>query len=310
MVGSLIAAAAEHARDRGRGQHRLERRPRAAPGGSCSATSRSSRCSSCSRPGRRRSSSSSPGIVQRRAGSPSSIRTAMPLAILAGVPDAHHADRRHRPVGRLRRVDGRLRHRDAVHQPGRPGPGRRRRARSSPALVGLVNGIGVGVFRVHPLIMTLGMGLVVLGFANVWQLQTRADRRRRAAGAALARLGNSFGDLRAEQPARVRASRGRASSCWLRRTGYGRMLFADRRQPDRRAPVGRPLVAGPDRPVRDLGAARRDRRAALVGPVEYRERDARRGVRCCRRSPRPSSAALPSSAAAAATRARSSARSS
>ena len=39
------------------------------------------------------------------------------------------------------------------------------------ALVGLVNGIGVGVFRVHPLIMTLGMGLVVLGLANVWQLQ-------------------------------------------------------------------------------------------------------------------------------------------
>ncbi len=39
------------------------------------------------------------------------------------------------------------------------------------ALAGLVNGIGVGVFRVHPLIMTLGMSLVVLGFANVWQLQ-------------------------------------------------------------------------------------------------------------------------------------------
>ena len=26
------------------------------------------------------------------------------------------------------------------------------------------------MFRVHPLIMTLGMGLVVLGLANVWQL--------------------------------------------------------------------------------------------------------------------------------------------
>ncbi len=39
------------------------------------------------------------------------------------------------------------------------------------ALVGLVNGIGVGVFKVHPLIMTLGMSLVVLGLANVWQLQ-------------------------------------------------------------------------------------------------------------------------------------------
>lgn len=39
------------------------------------------------------------------------------------------------------------------------------------AAVGLVTGVGVGVFRVHPLIMTLGMSLVVLGLANVWQLQ-------------------------------------------------------------------------------------------------------------------------------------------
>lgn len=38
------------------------------------------------------------------------------------------------------------------------------------AIVGLVNGIGAGVFRVHPLIMTLAMSLVVLGLANVWQL--------------------------------------------------------------------------------------------------------------------------------------------
>ena len=39
------------------------------------------------------------------------------------------------------------------------------------ALVGLVTGVGVGIFRVHPLIMTLGMSLVVLGLANVWQIQ-------------------------------------------------------------------------------------------------------------------------------------------
>ena len=38
-------------------------------------------------------------------------------------------------------------------------------------MAGLVNGIGVGVFKVHPLIMTLGMSLVVLGLANVWQVQ-------------------------------------------------------------------------------------------------------------------------------------------
>ena len=36
-------------------------------------------------------------------------------------------------------------------------------------LIGLVNGIGVGVFRVHPLIMTLGTGLVGSGILQVYQ---------------------------------------------------------------------------------------------------------------------------------------------
>ena len=38
------------------------------------------------------------------------------------------------------------------------------------AVAGLITGIGVGVFRVHPLIMTLGMSLVVFGLANAIQL--------------------------------------------------------------------------------------------------------------------------------------------
>jgi ribose transport system permease protein len=38
------------------------------------------------------------------------------------------------------------------------------------AAAGLATGIGVGVFRVHPLIMTLGMSLVVLGLMNVYQV--------------------------------------------------------------------------------------------------------------------------------------------
>ena len=37
-------------------------------------------------------------------------------------------------------------------------------------VAGLVNGIGIGVFRVHPLIMTLGMSLVVLGLLTVYSL--------------------------------------------------------------------------------------------------------------------------------------------
>jgi ribose transport system permease protein len=36
--------------------------------------------------------------------------------------------------------------------------------------VGFLNGIGIGIFRVHPLIMTLGISLVVLGLLNVYQL--------------------------------------------------------------------------------------------------------------------------------------------
>jgi ribose transport system permease protein len=36
-------------------------------------------------------------------------------------------------------------------------------------LVGLVNGIGIGVFRVHPLIMTLGTGLIAFGGLQVYQ---------------------------------------------------------------------------------------------------------------------------------------------
>jgi ribose transport system permease protein len=37
------------------------------------------------------------------------------------------------------------------------------------AIAGLVNGIGVGIFKVHPLIMTLGAGLVILGLMAVYQ---------------------------------------------------------------------------------------------------------------------------------------------
>jgi ribose transport system permease protein len=39
-------------------------------------------------------------------------------------------------------------------------------------IIGAINGVGSGIFRVHPLIMTLGMGLVVFGASNAWQLLT------------------------------------------------------------------------------------------------------------------------------------------
>jgi ribose transport system permease protein len=92
------------------------------------------------------------------------------------------------------------------------------------ALAGLFTGIGVGVFRVHPLIMTLGMSLVVLGLANVWQLvmvQTGAGvpegLRTLGTGTFLDVLPYS---LLVFVPVAVIILVG------LRRTGYGRLLYA------------------------------------------------------------------------------------
>jgi ribose transport system permease protein len=92
------------------------------------------------------------------------------------------------------------------------------------AVVGLVSGIGVGVFRVHPLIMTLGMSLVVLGFANVWQIemvQTGAgvpdQFRQLGAGMFLEVIPRS---LLLFVPLAILLVLG------LNRTGYGRLLYA------------------------------------------------------------------------------------
>lgn len=92
------------------------------------------------------------------------------------------------------------------------------------ALVGVINGIGIGVFRVHPLIMTLGMGLVILGAANAWQLLT--VRTRSGVPPELRWLGSAteFGFLPVSLlvfiPIAVVVIIG------LRRSGYGRLLYA------------------------------------------------------------------------------------
>jgi ribose transport system permease protein len=92
------------------------------------------------------------------------------------------------------------------------------------ALAGLVNGIGAGVFRVHPLIMTLGMSLIVLGLANVWQVQrvqtgagVPPEFRTIGASAFIAGIPNSvllFIPLAA------------LILLGVHRTGYGRLLYA------------------------------------------------------------------------------------
>jgi ribose transport system permease protein len=91
-------------------------------------------------------------------------------------------------------------------------------------IAGLVTGIGVGVFRVHPLIMTLGMGLVILGLANVFQLQM--VRTNTGVPAPLRTLGS--GTLVGLVPYSLLVFLPVAVVILLalRRTGYGRMLYA------------------------------------------------------------------------------------
>ena len=92
------------------------------------------------------------------------------------------------------------------------------------ALAGLLTGIVVGVFKVHPLIVTLGMSFIVLGLANVWQLQSvqtgagvPAELRTIGSGLQADVIPNS---LLVFVPIML------FILILLRRTGYGRLLFA------------------------------------------------------------------------------------
>jgi len=92
------------------------------------------------------------------------------------------------------------------------------------AVAGLLNGIGIGVFHVHPLIMTLGMSFVVLGLANVWQLQNVQT----GAGVpdSLRWIGSTtFADV-VPYNLLVFIPLTALILVGLRRTGYGRLLFA------------------------------------------------------------------------------------
>jgi ribose transport system permease protein len=91
------------------------------------------------------------------------------------------------------------------------------------ALAGLANGIGVGVFRVHPLIMTLAMGLVVLGLLTVYQLVMVAAGGQVPEVIAWLGGGISFGlpnGLLLFVPLAALILLG------LRATGFGRLLYA------------------------------------------------------------------------------------
>jgi ribose transport system permease protein len=92
------------------------------------------------------------------------------------------------------------------------------------AIAGLINGIGIGVFKVHPLIMTLGMSLVVLGLMSVYQLVMVQSGTQIPDAVRSISSGISFGfvpnSLVVFVPIAVLIIVG------LRRSGYGRLLFA------------------------------------------------------------------------------------
>jgi ribose transport system permease protein len=91
------------------------------------------------------------------------------------------------------------------------------------AVVGLVNGVGVGIFRVHPLIMTLGMSLVVLGLVTVYQRIVVAVGARTPDVVSWLGGGTTVGipnSLVLFVPLAAVIILG------LRRSGYGRLLYA------------------------------------------------------------------------------------
>ena len=145
------------------------------------------------------------------------------------------------------------------------------------AIAGLLTGIGVGVFRVHPLIMTLGMGLVVFGFANAWQLimvqtggGTPAELRWIGSGSLFGIVPHSL-LVFVPLAALILFS--------LRRTGYGRLLYAIGDNPIAARLSGARswqvlLVLYAISAVHGV-----DRRVPAVGPHERRQRDPRRLVR-------------------------------
>jgi ribose transport system permease protein len=91
-------------------------------------------------------------------------------------------------------------------------------------IVGVANGIGVGVFRVHPLIMTIGMSLVVLGLITVYQRIMFASGARIPAEVAWLGSGTSFGFF----PNSLFLFLPLAALLLyiIRRTGFGRLLYA------------------------------------------------------------------------------------
>jgi ribose transport system permease protein len=90
-------------------------------------------------------------------------------------------------------------------------------------LIGLANGIGVGIFRVHPLIMTLGTSLIGTGCLQVYQRTVIATGTRIPDGLAWLGTGLTWGIPNALL---VFVPVAALIMFTLRRTGFGRLLYA------------------------------------------------------------------------------------
>ncbi|HEX7473850.1 MAG TPA: ABC transporter permease [Candidatus Limnocylindrales bacterium] len=91
-------------------------------------------------------------------------------------------------------------------------------------IVGIANGIGVGVFRVHPLIMTIGMSLVVLGLITVYQRIMFAHGAAIPPEVAWLGAGTTIGFL--PNSLFLFVPLAAVLLLILRRTGFGRLLYA------------------------------------------------------------------------------------
>ena len=92
------------------------------------------------------------------------------------------------------------------------------------ALAGLASGIGVGIFRVHPLIMTLAVGLVVEGLLLVYQRLILGSQVDLPEAITWLGTGRSFGNI--PNALLVFIPVALFMGLLLRRTGFGRLLYA------------------------------------------------------------------------------------
>jgi ribose transport system permease protein len=92
------------------------------------------------------------------------------------------------------------------------------------ALAGLANGIGVGIFRVHPLIMTLAVALVVEGLLLVYQRLVLGSSVELPEAITWLGSGRSFGNI--PNALLVFIPLALFMGLLLRRTGFGRLLYA------------------------------------------------------------------------------------